>query len=139
VRYFYYNEYPVGLLKISEQEIRETYYPFWYEEMCRKFGKEAEYTFEHCLEDWIVVNWGWMDDLKNKLKIDAGLKNLPTDLTYDCRMAVSGQGDRAYEWTDKPHRLVFDLCAEIERLVAELGEIKEAAQDYAWERNHDTD
>jgi len=78
-----------------------------------------------------------MDDLKNKLKIDAGLKNLPTDLTYDCRMAVSGQGDRAYEWTDKPHRLVFDLCAEIERLEAELAEVK-AAQDChdAWEREY---
>ncbi len=65
MRYFYYNEYPVGLLKMSEQEIRETYYPFWYEKMCRKFGKEvvdAEYTFEHCLEDWIVVNWAWEDN-----------------------------------------------------------------------------
>jgi hypothetical protein len=50
---------------MSEQEIRETYYPFWYEKMCRKFGKEvvdAEYTFEHCLEDWIVVNWAWEDN-----------------------------------------------------------------------------
>lgn len=58
------------------------------------------------------------DEEKSKLQADAGIPHLPTDLTYECRMATSGEGPRAYDWSDKPHRLVFDLCREIERLAA---------------------
>ena len=36
--------------------------------------------------------------------------------TMDYRRAISGKGPRAYDWNDKPHRLIYDLCAEIERL-----------------------
>jgi len=46
----------------SEDEIRKEYYPYWYGKMCDKFGKEhvdATYSFEECLEDWIVVHWAW--------------------------------------------------------------------------------
>jgi len=34
----------------------------------------------------------------------------------DYRNAPSGIGPQADEWNDKPHRLIYDLCAEIERL-----------------------
>lgn len=34
------------------------------------------------------------------------------------REAPSGQGPLAHEWSDKPHRLVYDLCREVERLQA---------------------
>lgn len=71
MRYYSYNEYfenpntnPV--VTVSEQEIRDSYYPFWYEKMCKKFGKEhvdETYSFEDCLDDWIVVNWAW--EVKN--------------------------------------------------------------------------
>jgi hypothetical protein len=30
--------------------------------MCEKYGKEivdANYSFEDCLDDWIVVHWAW--------------------------------------------------------------------------------
>lgn len=39
--------------------------------------------------------------------------------TDDYRDAMSGEGGfgtLGYEWSDKPHRLVYDLCGEIDRL-----------------------
>lgn len=36
--------------------------------------------------------------------------------TKDYRSALEGRGPMASQWADKPHRLVFDLCDEIERL-----------------------
>jgi hypothetical protein len=46
----------------SEEDILLNYYPYWYERMCEKFGKEyvdQNYGFEDCLEDWITVNRAW--------------------------------------------------------------------------------
>jgi hypothetical protein len=48
----------------------------------------------------------------------AGIPNLPTQLTFEARLAISGEGPRAYDWSDKPHRIVFDLCREIEKNAA---------------------
>jgi len=68
MRYFSYNEYKTDpsvdsyVETISEEDIRRNYYPYWYSRMCKKFGKEhvdAAYSFEDCLEDWVVVNWAW--------------------------------------------------------------------------------
>ena len=50
------------VVTLSEDDIFNEYYPYWYERMCKKFGKEdvdATYSFEDCLDDWIVVNWAW--------------------------------------------------------------------------------
>ena len=47
----------------SEQEILEEYWPYWYDKMCKKFAKEhvdATYSFEDCLEDWVIINWAWL-------------------------------------------------------------------------------
>jgi hypothetical protein len=55
----------------------------------------------------------------HKLQVDADTRHLPTELTYECRMAISGKGPRAFDWSDKPHRLVYDLSREVERLTAE--------------------
>jgi hypothetical protein len=49
----------------------------------------------------------------------------------DYRDAVSGKGPRAYDWEDKPHRLIYDLCGEIEILRAHL---TEAAASYTHAR-----
>ena len=66
MRYFCYNELveegedPV--VTVSEDDIHKNYYPYWYDGMCKKFGKEyvdETYSFEDCLDDWIVVNWAW--------------------------------------------------------------------------------
>jgi hypothetical protein len=53
-------------------------------------------------------------ELKQELQRKAGIPHLPTDLTYELRLAVSGNGPRAFEWSDKPHRLLFDACRAIE-------------------------
>lgn len=45
---------------LSEEDIRKEYWLYWYGKMCEKFGKEfvdKTYSFEDCLEDWIIVNW----------------------------------------------------------------------------------
>ena len=67
VRYFSYNEYvddpsANSVVTVSEEDVRRDYYPYWYDKMCKKFGKEVvdrDYSFEDCLDDWIVVNWAW--------------------------------------------------------------------------------
>lgn len=51
-----------------------------------------------------------------KLKRFAGIPHMPTQITYALRKAVSGEGPRAYDWSDKPHRLLYDACREIERI-----------------------
>ncbi len=67
IRYYSYNEYHEDpnvntVVTVSEEDIRRDYWPFWYERMCKKFGKERvdnTYNFEDCIDDWIVVNWAW--------------------------------------------------------------------------------
>lgn len=52
------------------------------------------------------------------MKEAAGLKNLPTEFTFIMRQAIAGAGPRAYDWSDKPHRLVYDLCAALEAVAS---------------------
>ena len=65
VRFFSFEEFDgeTGWVStVSEIEIKETYYPYWYDKMCQKYGKEhvdTNYTFEQCLEDWKTVHWAW--------------------------------------------------------------------------------
>ena len=59
-----------------------------------------------------------------ELQKAAGLKNTPTPLTHDLRIAVSGEGPRAYDWQDKPHRLLYDACAEIETQAREIERLR---------------
>lgn len=40
--------------------------------------------------------------------------------TKDYRDAMSGEGPLAYQWKDKPHRLIYDLCYEVEHLRKQL-------------------
>ena len=68
------------------------------------------------------------------LKSDADLPWMPTPFTWELRKGVSGEGPRAYDWSDKPHRLVFDACHEIERtrtLLREAADALERARDEA--------
>lgn len=48
--------------------------------------------------------------------------------TADYRLAPGGEGPLAATWRDKPHRLIYDLCAEIERLRLELDILDENRQ-----------
>src|SRR6516162_8671211 len=58
------------------------------------------------------------DDLA-LLQWSADLPNPPTPFSYWYRLAILGDGPHAYEWQDKPQRLVYDLCRELERLAAQ--------------------
>jgi hypothetical protein len=45
---------------LTESEIFDQYFHYWYQKMCEKYGIEgvsARYSWKDCLEDWIVVNW----------------------------------------------------------------------------------
>ena len=75
MKYYSYNEYdpdsPLAdasggyVVTLSEQDVRDRFWPHWYSKMCEKFGKEhvdKTYTFEDCLEEWVIVNWAWESD-----------------------------------------------------------------------------
>lgn len=50
---------------LSEEDIRQEYWPYWYKKMCEKFGQEKvdqDYCFEDCLTDWVTVHWAWPSD-----------------------------------------------------------------------------
>ena len=64
------------------------------------------------------------------LKKAAGIPHLPTQLTFEARLAIGGEGLRAYDWSDKPHRVVYDLCREIEKNAAERDRLREALQQF---------
>jgi len=47
---------------MSEEEIIDQYWSYWYEAMCSKFGKEIvdrDYCKNDCIDDWVIVNWAW--------------------------------------------------------------------------------
>lgn len=46
----------------------------------------------------------------------------------DYHIAPSGEGPKAFEWQDKPHRLVYDLC----RALLSLAQPKDEGNPYAW-------
>lgn len=53
-----------------------------------------------------------------RLRRDCDIPDMPTQMTYHLRSAISDRGDYQYQWKDKPHRLIYDACREIERLTA---------------------
>jgi len=69
MRYFKYyepdNKENVVEVVMSEDDIRESYYPFWKEQMIAvsqkygdgKFNPNTAPAFEACLEDWISAHW----------------------------------------------------------------------------------
>jgi hypothetical protein len=71
----------------------------------------------NCFDNYRVEAMTQLEALRAMQK-DAQLKNLPTPFTSEMRRAIAGEGPRAYDWSDKPHRLVYDLCAELERIAA---------------------
>jgi hypothetical protein len=47
---------------VSENDIRRTYWSDWYSNMCEKYEQsyvDENYSFEDCLEDWIVAHHAW--------------------------------------------------------------------------------
>lgn len=49
-------------ITLSDKEVLEAYWDYWYERMCEKFGKEhvdMNYSPEDCILDWVTVHWAW--------------------------------------------------------------------------------
>ena len=47
---------------LSEQEILDSYYPFWYDRLCKNYSKEyvdANFSKEDCIEEWVIIHWAW--------------------------------------------------------------------------------
>lgn len=68
MRWFCYNDYVTDpstdhfVRTVSEEEIERDYYPYWREQMIKKYGQEhvdRVYCFQDCVDDWIAVNWAW--------------------------------------------------------------------------------
>jgi hypothetical protein len=59
-----------------------------------------------------------------RLKRDCDIPDMPTQMTYHLRCAPSGEGDYRYQWKDKPHRLIYDACREIERLTVKIQQLE---------------
>lgn len=63
MRYYSFNDMDDDgdniVITVSEEDVRHDYYPYWQKRMT-EVGKDlSQYTFEDCLDDWIVVNWAW--------------------------------------------------------------------------------
>ena len=67
MRYWSYNEQTESLddavvVTVSDDDILDMYWAWWYSKMCEKFGKEVvdrDYTKQDCIDDWVVVHWAW--------------------------------------------------------------------------------
>lgn len=72
MKYYSYNEYdpdsPLAdhtggyVVTLSEEEILNQYWDYWYGRMCQKFGKDEVddiYNKQDCIDDWVVVHWAW--------------------------------------------------------------------------------
>jgi hypothetical protein len=67
MRYWSYNEQTESLddavvVTVSDDDILDMYWDWWYSKMCEKFGKEVvdrDYTKQDCINDWVVVHWAW--------------------------------------------------------------------------------
>jgi hypothetical protein len=70
MRRFSFNEFWINsdgthedfVVTMTEEAIKKEYWPYWYDRMCQKFGKEgvdSVFTFEHCIEDWMSLHWAW--------------------------------------------------------------------------------
>lgn len=65
MNYWSYNAPEVGVVTLSEKEIIDSFYPFWYRKMVKKYGSdyvEANFSQVECIEDWAVVHWAWKVD-----------------------------------------------------------------------------
>lgn len=70
-KYYSYNTYKTDpsvdsyIRTMSEKEILKEYYVYWYDKMCKKFGKKVvdeNYSVQDCIDDWKIVHYAWESD-----------------------------------------------------------------------------
>lgn len=65
MRYWSYNEQTESggaVVTVSEDEILDMYWAWWYDKMCKKYGKEhvdANFVKLDCIDDWVTTHWAW--------------------------------------------------------------------------------
>lgn len=66
MRYWSYNEQlneiDSQVVTLSEEDILNYYWGWWYDKMCKKFGKEVvdrDYSKQDCIDDWVISHWAW--------------------------------------------------------------------------------
>ena len=68
MRYYCYNEPGDPEFKtnvvvtLSEDDIIEQYWDYWYGRMCAKFGQQyvdENYCKQDCIDDFCVIHWAW--------------------------------------------------------------------------------
>lgn len=65
MKYYSFNEFDgeKGWVEtLSEKEILDSYWDYWYNAMCKKYSKEVvdrDYSRQDCIDDWIIVHWAW--------------------------------------------------------------------------------
>ena len=50
------------MITLSEDEIIDQYWEYWYGSMCKKYGKDhvdATYAKQDCIDDFCVIHWAW--------------------------------------------------------------------------------
>lgn len=63
------------------------------------------------------------------LQMDCDIPYLPTDLTYHLRRAPSHpETSWGQQWSDKPHRLLYDACQHAEHITAAAKPFVDAAK-----------
>lgn len=60
--YSYYHSNTCQVDTVSEDDIRRTFWPSWYNKMCEQYEQayvDETYCFEDCLEHWVIKHRAW--------------------------------------------------------------------------------
>jgi hypothetical protein len=54
---------------LSDDDILNEYWDYWYAKMCDKFGKEhvdTNYSKMECIDDWVTIHWAIESSTEHK-------------------------------------------------------------------------
>jgi len=52
---------------VTEQQIIDTYFPFWKRKMIQKYGEDSTLiNTDNCIEDWCITHWAWEEKDSNE-------------------------------------------------------------------------
>ena len=65
IEYYSFNEFDGEkgwVSTVSTHDILNEYWNYWYDSMCKKYGKEVvdkEYSWKDCIDDYVIGHWAW--------------------------------------------------------------------------------
>ena len=89
-------------------------------------GLKSVYDLDHAdlLATELLRERARVHDLEDQLRLRAASGGIDGRSTADYRKSVSEGGPMYAAWENKPHRLVYDLCDEIDRLAKKLKRLR---------------